>query len=172
VRLGASILLTDRDLQKHLASSVFSLVEVPSIEHAEAARILFRGENRLRRKVGEWFGEVEETWWPSRFPPPLVREIEQRRRAEAESPAPSATDVHPLAYFSFGELVDTIAEERNWDEVFRLRIGLTRDAFTTAIAAIVAVRNKVAHNRPVDATDVTALRLSLQRLDLYRTADG
>lgn len=169
VRLGASILRADRDLSQYLTTPDFSVVDEPSGQHGEAARELFRAENRLRRKVGDWLGEVEETWWPSRFDDSLVREVEQRRRAEADSPAPSTTDVHPIGYLTFGELVDAILAQANWEQVFRVRIGMTREAINQAVAVILAVRNKVAHNRPVDESDVASLRLALRRLDLLAT---
>jgi Cdc6-like AAA superfamily ATPase len=166
VCLGASILRADRDLHQHLAAPRFTVVDEPSVEHGEAVSELFRAENRLRRNVGYWLGEVEETWWPSRFDDSLVREVEERRRAEADSPAPSATDIHPIGYLTLGELFDLILTQANWEQVFRVRIGLTRDAFNRAAATILAVRNKVAHNRPVDASDIASLRVALRRLNL------
>jgi hypothetical protein len=165
-KLGAEILRTDRDIRRYLAAPHFSVVDEPSTEHAEAAQCLFRSENRLRRLVGTALADFEEMSWPSRFPASVVREVEQRRESEGDSLAPPSAEVHPIAYLTFGELVDSILQEANWEQVFRLRLGMSRDAFTHAALAIMAVRNKVAHNRPVNARDLTVLRLALERLDL------
>jgi hypothetical protein len=163
-RLGAEILRTDRDLGPHLAAPPFAVIDEPSVEFGEAATQLFRVENRLRRVVGNALGEVEETWWPSRIPPTLVREVEQARRAEEESPAPPASEVHPIAYLSLGELFEVMLEDANWQQVFRIRLGITRDAFSQTAASLRAIRNKVAHNRPVTADDLTVLRMATERL--------
>lgn len=168
VRLAASILRADRDLFQHLTAPEFRVVEEPSDQHGEAARELFRAENRLRRKVGEWLSDIDETWWPSRFSDSLVREAEQRRRAEAVSPVPSSTAVHPVCYLTLPELVDSMLEQDNWEHLFRVRIGLTRDAINQAVSTILAVRNKVAHNRPIDDSDLAALRVALNRLELFQ----
>jgi hypothetical protein len=165
-RLGAEILRTDRSIRPFLAAPPFAVTEEPSDEHAEAAKSLFRAENSLRRVVGSALAEIEDTWWPSRFPASVVREVEQRRKAEADSPAPARADVHPIAYLTFGELVDSILDESNWEQVFRVKLGLTRDAFTNTTAAITTVRNKVAHNRPVSEPDLTVLRMASTRLGL------
>ena len=98
------------------------------------------------------------------FPPALVREVEQRRKSEAESPAPAVQAAHPIAYLTLGELVDSILEEANWEQVFRVRLGMSRDAFTQIAAALTAVRNKVAHNRPISISDLDVLHLALNRL--------
>jgi hypothetical protein len=165
-RLGAEILRTDRDIRQYLGAAPFTIFDEPSVEHAEAAGDLFRAENRLRRIVGSALAEVEDTWWPSRFPTNIVREVEQRRKSEADSTAPASADVHPIAYLTFGELVDSVLEESNWEQIFRVRLGLSRDAFTQAASVITTVRNKVAHNRPVSEPDLTVLRLASKRLGL------
>jgi hypothetical protein len=166
-RLAAEILGTDRDLRKHLAAPPLSIVTEPTAEHAEAADILFRVENRLRELVGRALSQVEETWWPSRFPAALVNEVGQRRQGEANSHAPASVEMHPLAYLTLGELFDSISEETNWEQVFKIRLGMRREAFAQATAAITAVRNKVAHNRPVDGDDITALQMATERLNLW-----
>jgi hypothetical protein len=163
-RLGAEIVRTDRDLRRHLAAPAFAIIDEPSAEHAEAAALLFRVENRLRQVVGSALADVEDTWWPSRFPAAVVREAEQRRRSEANSPSPASFDLHPVAYLHLGELIDSILEETNWEQVFRVRFGLTREAFSQGTAAISAVRNKVAHNRPVTQNHLTLLRMASERL--------
>jgi Swt1-like HEPN len=154
-------------LRQHLATPSFAILTDPTAEHADAAASLFRIENRLREVVAEALSQVEGTWWPSRFPAALVREADQRRQSEAESPAPISFDLHPLAFLDLGELVDVILEEANWEQVFKVRFGLSRDAFSQAMTAVTAVRNKVAHNRPVGANDLTVLRLAVQRLTLW-----
>jgi hypothetical protein len=129
-RLGAEIIRTDRDLRKHLAAPPFAVIDEPSAEHADAAEYLFRTENRLRQLVGGTLAQVDETWWPSRFTANVVREVEQRRKNEADSPAPASAELHPVAYLTFAELVDSIVEEANWEQVFRVRLGMSRSAFS------------------------------------------
>jgi hypothetical protein len=164
--LSAEMLRTDRDLRKHLGTPSLDLDDEPSVEYVEAAAWIFRIENRLRLMVGHALAEIDEMWWPSRFPPAMIREVEQRRQTESDSPVPVMVDIHPIAYLNFGELVDAVVEETNWRQVFRVRFGMTREAFNQTSATITVVRNKVAHNRPVSTDDLVMLRLSSERLGL------
>lgn len=163
-QLAAEILRTDRDLHQHLRAPIFSMMSDPSEEFVEVATHLFRIENQLRTFVGEALAQVDDVWWPSRFSPAIVSEADQRRRIEEQSPAPPTTEAHPIAYLSFGELLDAMQEEANWEQVFRVRLGTTREAFAEVARAITAVRNKVAHNRPVGPQDVDVLRHAANRL--------
>jgi hypothetical protein len=169
-RLNAEILRTDRELRQHLAAPAFAIADEPPVQQAEAADLVFRIENRLRQVVGSALAQVDETWWPSRFPPAVVREVEQRRRGEANSPAPPSTEVHPVAHLHLGELVDSILAEENWQQVFKVIFGMSREAFSQAAAALTAVRNRVAHNRPVGQHDLEVLHITSERFGLWPAA--
>ena len=165
--LGAEMLRTDRDLWPFLAAPEFHVTKEPSPELSLAAADVFRAENELRELVGEALRQADETWWPSRFPAAVVREVETRRRSEAESPAPMDEATHPISYLTLGELVDAVLEDANWEQVFRVRLGTTRDEFAQTTAMLGAVRNKVAHNREVTQRDLDVLRMALDRLSRY-----
>jgi hypothetical protein len=141
----------------------------PTEEHASASETLFRAENALRKRVAAWLTEHDQAWCPARVPEGLVADAELRRRAELDSSVPSAKDQHPLLYLTFGELVSTISASANWDQVFHLRLGLTRPAFDAAIRDFTAIRNKVAHSREVGQGDLAVLGTAIKRLGL---ADG
>lgn len=164
--IKADLLRSLRDIRSFIGAPPLRGSVEPSREHAEAAITLYRAENRLRNNVASWLEELDQAWWPSRVPSSLVAEAEQRRLAELESSVPPTEEAHPILYLTFGELVDVIATQRNWHEVFRIRWGLTRPAFEAAVNDVTAVRHKVAHNRKVTADDLSVLNSGLSRLRL------
>jgi hypothetical protein len=123
-------------------------------DQAAAAAELFSLENKLRSVVAIELGAVDSAWWPSRVPDTLVAEAELRRKAEAESLAESHPDAHPLLFLTTGELFDLILTRANWGGVFQPALGITKHALVRAMEDILAVRNKVAHNRPVAPSDL------------------
>jgi hypothetical protein len=138
--------------------------------HAGAAALLYVIENRLRELVVERLSRLDPLWWSTCVPEETIAAAESRRRAEADAPA-SVTQLHPIMYLSLGELIGILEYGRNWQEVFRLATGRTRQALEAPRGMLIAVRNKVAHNRPVTEQDLTALRLGARLLGLVEEAE-
>lgn len=154
------------DVRSFLGAPAVDLPVDGGVSHGEAAKTLFAAENCLRSRVATWLAEVDQTWWPSRVPESLVGEAELRRRVEMDSPAAPPQEQHPILYLTLRELVDVILMRSNWDEVFRVQFGISREAFERAVADVTVVRNKVAHSRVVRESDLEVLTSGLARLGL------
>jgi hypothetical protein len=138
--------------------------------HAAAAVSLYLAENRLRALVVDSLMRLDQFWWTARVPEELVVKAESRHRDE-EAATASAEQLHPIMYLSLGEVLEILQYGENWDEVFRLSTGRSRDALGADRDMLIAVRNKVAHNRPVTKSDLDALLLSARRLGLLDESD-
>lgn len=135
-----------------------------------ATDAIFEIENRLRRKIVEELGAVDETWWPSRIPNEFVAGAELRRRTELDSAAAPDKEQHPLMYLSMGELFEVILLNENWTQVFGITMHRSREMVRAAGRDVMAVRNKVAHSRPVTDTDYGLLVGAAERLGLWDRA--
>jgi hypothetical protein len=166
--LKAELVRAMQEIRAFLGVRSFEVPLYPSQEHGDAGKLMFYAENLLRRRVGESLSEIDQAWWPSRIPDSLVAEAELRRRAEIESAAAPTYDAHPIGYLTLGELIDVISSQPNWDQVFRVRFGMTRRAFEDAMSDVTVIRNKAAHNRPVTSADCVTLQVALSRLHLAR----
>lgn len=167
--LAAELLKAMPEVRMFLRAPAAVFPASSTADHAQAARELFRLENELRAAVAAELEAVDSTWWPSRIPEGVVAEVELRRRAESESSASADPDAHPLLFLTTGELVDLVLTRASWDGSFRVRFNVTREAFERAMGDVIAVRNKVAHNREVSSTDVALLRSAGERLGLGRS---
>jgi hypothetical protein len=135
------------------------------LDHARASELLYTIENAMRQQVVARLTAADDLWWSNRVPAQLIIDAEGRRRSEAESGA-TAGAFHPIMFLTLGELFDVMLERRNWEEVFQLTTGMTREALESHRRLIVAVRNKVAHSRPVPPDDVAAMRRSAAQVGL------
>ena len=136
----------------------------------EAARLLFEAENRLRKLVAESLADAEpggdDAWWVSRVPPELRGDAEARRDAEGEMLAVEDTRLHPVMYLSLGELLELIRVKENWDRIFRAVFPIGRSGFEESARRLTALRNRVAHSRPLSADAVRELEGVTRRLGL------
>ena len=165
-RLKAEFVKVVPDLRAIVGAPAIELPERPTPSFHRAAEAVFVAENRLRTQFASWLAEADQAWWPSRIPSGLDADAELRRRAELDSRVAPTTDQHPLLYVTFGELVSAISAAHNWEQVFHVRLRLTRTAFDEAIKDFIAVRNKVAHSREVSEEDVVLLESAIERLQV------
>jgi len=164
--LAAELLRAIPDLRLFLRVQEVEVETEPTEHHGLAAATLFCVENLLRRRIGLWLEEIDQAWWPGRVPESLVAAAELRRRSELESSVCPEVEPHPILYLTVGEMCDLVMSQENWDQVFRVRFGMTRSAFEETKKDLLAVRNKVAHNRVVSASDVAILEGAVRRLGL------
>jgi hypothetical protein len=163
--IGASLLAETASLRPYLRVPEVRIPVDEPLEHLQASRLLYQIENAMRRLVVGRLAAADDLWWSNRVPAQLLTDAEGRRASEAESGA-SAEAFHPIMFLSLGELFDVLLENRNWEEVFGLAVGLSRESVQAHQRTIIAVRNKVAHSRPVPGDDVAAMRLSAGKLGL------
>jgi hypothetical protein len=164
--LGAELVRESAPLRQFLRAPVVNVPTGKPGLHAEAASLLYTTENRLRARVAEWLGEVDRTWWPNRVGEQLAALAESRRQSEMESQAAPKEELHPIMYLHLGEVFDVIASEINWEQVFRVRLAMTREALYEEADALGKVRVKAAHNRPIDEDDLGILQRAARRLRL------
>jgi hypothetical protein len=137
--------------------------------HGDAAALFYVLENQLREMIVEALGAVDRAWWQTRVPPNLIGEAESRRTAEFESAATPTGEGHPIMFLSLGELFDIVLAADNWGQVFGIRIRRSADVARAASRDLIAVRNKIAHNRPVSAADLDLAQNAAQRLGIEPT---
>ena len=56
-----------------------------------------------------------------------------------------------MMYLSLGELLELIRNKENWDRVFRATFPVGKASFEDAARRLAALRNRVAHSRPLSA---------------------
>jgi hypothetical protein len=164
--LKAELVRAMHEVRHFIGAHHFDVPVNQPLAHANAAKILYAAENELRKKVGDWLSAVDQAWWPSRVSEAVVAEAELRRRSELESSVAPDREPHPVLYLTLGELFDIISSNTNWQQVFRVRFGLSRARFLDAASCITGVRNKVAHNRAVTTADLGMLNAALVKLGL------
>jgi hypothetical protein len=140
--------------------------------HAVSAAFFYTIENRLREIIVEALGAVDRTWWQTRVPSTYIGEAESRRTAELKSATTPTRGAHPIMFLSLGELFEIVLTRENWDQVFAVRVRRTPDVVRTASRDLLAVRNKIAHDRPVSEDDVELARNAAQRLGLEPNAEA
>jgi hypothetical protein len=164
--LGAELFRQSRAMRAFVRAPEVAIPTLTPGEHAQAAAVLYGIENRLREFIVDALRVVDRAWWPTRIPVTLVGEAESRRRQEMESPSAPDDEMHPIMYLTLGELVDVMFRAENWDDVFNLRLRRPVEATRAAAQDISAVRNKVAHNRPVAPRDIALAEAAARVLRL------
>jgi hypothetical protein len=122
-------------------------------------------ENGLRRAIVELLSGGDDAWWPGAIPDSISAQAQLLQQAERASRASPRTELHPIMYVELGELRDILVMQTVWDKA-RIRFGLERDAFEELWDDLKLVRNKVAHNRPLEDSDVAFLDAVATRLRL------
>lgn len=168
---GACAIAADL-LKKAAALRTFLRAPDPQIpttapdHHESAAALFYVLENRLRETIIDALGAVDRAWWQTRVPPNLIGDAESRRTAEFESAVTPTGESHPVMFLSLGELFDVVLASDNWGQVFRIRMRRSAEVVRAASRDLIAVRNKIAHNRPVSVADLELAQNAAQRLGL------
>jgi hypothetical protein len=140
--------------------------------HAEASSLLFEAENCLRTLIVQALSGLDRAWWTTRVDSKMSADAESRRRAESDSVAAPESELHPMMYLSLGELFTITLEGANWRDAFRTRFRVSHHKMQELIGEVLAIRNKVAHNRSVSDTDLALLQGVLGRLHLTPAASA
>lgn len=128
-------------------------------------RALFRSENELRMLVAERLRTVDPVWWVSDVPPEVRGAAEGRKRREGTIAATEEPQSHPLMYLTLDELFSLIF--CNWDRVFRAVFApLSQETVEGLAQKFAAIRNRLAHSRPVSADQLQEFETLLRRLGL------
>lgn len=167
VTLSASMLREYDRIKSHIrATGLPATIPTHAPDsHGEAAASLYLVENSLRAKIMSWLDEHDPRWWPQRIPDRL-RDAERLWLGERSSRFPPATRLHPIMYLTMGELLLIPEASNNWPDVFQSRWRIELSAFQAIRDDLLAIRNKVSHNRPVSGDELVVLRNAASRLRL------
>lgn len=127
-------------------------------EHGTAAACLYLLENTLRRLVADCLSSIESGWWPARIDEAVAGAAESRWKAERASRTAPQRETHPILYVNLGELFGVIERSDNWTQAFGLRLNMDREKYNDVRDDVLAVRNKVGHNRQITDDDMALCR--------------
>jgi len=164
--LAAELLRETPAVRQFVRAPKPAIATIPSREQAQCAQDIYAIENRLRALICESLGAIDRAWWRTRVPTTMLGEAESRRNAEIESQAASEQDLHPIMYLTLGELFEIVLSKENWSGVFAIEMKRSAEMMRGVSRDLVAVRNKVAHSRPVSETDLELARNAARRIGL------
>jgi hypothetical protein len=128
---------------------------------ATAYRILNMLERRLRQFITDILERVEgPNWFKHRVPGPVSTEAKARRQTAVANGEQPLTLIH---YTDLGSLLDIVVNRKNWGEVFEV-VFVHPEDFRVDMRRLIAFRNPTAHNRPLDAVQMTELVIYSKRL--------
>jgi hypothetical protein len=162
--VGAEVMREASAAKHFLRAPVATIPTGSPGKHAEAATLLYEIENRLRERVASFLGEVDRAWWPNRVGEKIAASAESRRQDEMDTRVAPVEELHPVMYLHLMEVIDIIVSDVNWNQVFRVRLPISREAFREEARVVGAVRLKIAHNRPITDDDLVLLRLAARRM--------
>ena len=126
----------------------------------QAYPILYSIENALRELIIERLEQLEgPRWYKHRLPGDILQLYRQARRIESRVQWSALVPHHPIYYVDFPSLKKVIERKDNWKDVFE-PIFQRKDIFSGYMSSVEPIRNKVAHNRCVEASEVQTLHVA------------
>jgi hypothetical protein len=122
----------------------------------EGYRILFGLENDIRDFIISKMFITYPDKWESKFDPNLVGKWSNLKNEELRSGWYASEDFPTIAYSLFPELRKVIEDEHNWSAIFHKHFK-PKDVFVGYFSNLEALRNKIAHNRPLNDKDIERL---------------
>lgn len=139
-------------------------------EFIQVSRELFALENYLRELVVETLSYDDHEWWLNGVSAETRGKAEELQQAERSQMGRSGNLGHPILFTTLGELVEIVLTSINWENRIGPRLGVSKASFEATITSIKAVRNQVAHNRPVEPGASALVRGARKRLGLVSRA--
>jgi len=133
-------------------------------EHELAAKILFEIENKLRILVASRLCRLDEEWWQVFVPEDVATKAESAKSYDEEVKDLSIDTMHPIFYLDFATLFEVLQQRDLWSKTFAVEFS-SKNVQSVSLAQfqqwqikLSAVRNRVAHNRPVSVADISVLK--------------
>jgi len=153
---------------KSAAKKAESLYQVPErwlhIHYYEALNILFRVENSLRVFVYVILkNNLYDEWFKAIIPGPegstgTIESIAKKRMSQAKTFGYLGYEVTcPIMHLSSGELINIIISEAYWKH-FSPYFKASKEIITNKLEEIGAIRNSIAHFRPIKTDDVEVIK--------------
>lgn len=133
----------------------------------EYFKLLFEIEAYLRMIVRWELRGIYASSWKSTIPEDVQKQVDSRRTQESEQ---GSVDERKSGYFSYlnlSEIKDIIVNGPLWAETFKKTWG-ARDIVSADFKSLIAVRNKLAHFRPITNRDKRIAYRFIEDLS-YRT---
>jgi hypothetical protein len=167
--VGADLLRNVDGLQEIAVSPSMSLPSYDAAIMDACWRCLFFSENQLRQLVAERLRAVDEAWWILHVPPEVRGAAEGRKKGESIIAASEEGQSHPLMYLTLNELFELIFA--HWDRVFATAFSpLSQGAVREMASKVEAIRNRLAHSRPVSEDQLLEFEMLASRLGLLSVA--
>ncbi len=132
-----------------------------------AWRCLFFSENALRKLVVDRLEATNAAWWILDVSPQVRAAAEGRRKADGAVAASEEPITHPIMYLTVSELFDVLFGA--WDRVFAAVFSpVPKQTLQTMAREFEAVRNRLAHSRPVTEVQLREFEVLTDRLGLTR----
>lgn len=164
--VGAELLRSIDGLRGLLGSPTVVVADYDREVMGKAARLVFVAENRLRKLVAESLTNADPAWWVSRVCPELRGDAEGRREGEGEVLSLEDMHLHPIMYLNLGEVFDLIYEKENWNRIFRAIFPAKKTRVEDSARRFSALRNRVAHSRPLSPQALEDLEAAIRQLGL------
>ncbi|MCG3714361.1 hypothetical protein L5F64_02130 [Aliarcobacter butzleri] len=145
-------------------------ITIPStwlhIHYYEALNILFRFENTLRVFVYVILkNELKENWDNVNIRDnDSIRKVASIRISQAKDYGYVCYDIKsPMLYLSTADLIDVIMNDKNW-KYFRNFFKAKKEIIKFKLLEISAIRNSLAHFRPIQHADLEVIKLNLKHI--------
>lgn len=133
------------------------------IHYYEALNILFRFENSLRVFVYVILkNELKDKWNDTIIKDTdTIKKIANMRISQAKDYGYLCYDIKsPMLYLSSGELIDIIMHDKNW-KYFKMYFKAKKEIIKHKLLEIGAIRNSLAHFRPIKIDDIELIKQNL-----------
>jgi hypothetical protein len=112
---------------------------------------------RFRALIRDRLFALGADWWIARVPSVI------RLKAERSMNAHGSTQADPVLFLTFGDYGRIILAQANWIEAFHHFLP-DRTAFESDMGRLTALRNDVAHSRPLSVSERSELRRLADRI--------
>lgn len=136
------------------------------MHYYEALNILFRFENTLRVFVYVILkNELKNEWINTAVrDDDTIKKISSIRISQAKDYGYVCYDIKsPMLYLSTGDLIDVIMNDKNW-KYFKNYFKAKKEIVKFKLLEISAIRNSLAHFRPIQLSDLEVIKLNLKHI--------
>jgi hypothetical protein len=140
-----------------------SVNQVPP-QNLDAFGFLFSIENSLRELIVEELSAISGAqWFKRRLPGDVLEKFREGVRFERKVKWVQLVPHHPIYYVDFPDLRKIILRSDNWKDAFH-SIFQSEEVLEGTLTEIEFIRNKVAHNRKINRTDLGILSAARTKL--------
>lgn len=124
--------------------------------NVEGYKLLFDLENDIRDFVVSKLITTYPDKWESKIEIGLLKKWENLKNEELKSGWYASEEYSSITYSLFPDLRRVIEDENNWSAIFH-KYFKPKEVFSGYFANLEALRNKIAHNRPLNDSDIDRL---------------